>query len=454
MMKLHVVAGLVLTLSACVATRTPYNRPSIDLPARYVHADENAKASLNQWWQAFGDPNLDTLVAHALKSNTDLALAVLGVRAAQFQAHLAVTNPVVEAGYTYEQWTPLAGSFPATQFHSLTASATYQLDFWGQLRSLRDAAQWEVRATEVDRQNAALTLVVEVVGLYYQIAAFNHLITLQDQSIAYARSAFDLTKVLCDAGATSKLPMIDAELNIQNQEAARTRLAQQRDAARNALVIALGGMSWPKSAEMSVVPESPPPPVAADLPVSLLERRPDLRAAELRLRETLAQTDATRVSFYPTLSLTSSLGTASNGLSELISNPIASLAGVLAVPFVQYNQAKFATRLARVHYDIAVVTFQKTLLSALMEVDTALSERLHLAEEGVYLEKALRAAKTSENLNGVLYTAGAIPLRNWLDAQEKRRQLEISLVSSRLDRLQNYIILCRALGGDARDLVK
>src|SRR3984957_20470995 len=104
--------------------------------------------------------------------------------------------------------------------------------------------------------------------------------------------------------------------------------------------------------------------VASDLPASLLDRRPDLRAAEMRLRETLAQTDATRLSFYPNLSLTGSLGTASTRLSELVSNSLGSLAATLTAPFIQINQAHFATALARTQYDKAVVSFRKVLLQA------------------------------------------------------------------------------------------
>jgi hypothetical protein len=127
-------------------------------------------------------------------------------------------------------------------------------------------------------------------------------------------------------------------------------------------------------------------PTSGSILVSRTERRPDLRAAELRLRETLAQTDATRLSFYPNLSLTGSVGTASTGLSEIVSNPLGSLAATLSAPFIQVNQAHFATAVARAQYDKAVVSFRKTLLKALIDVDNALSARIQLAEEGANLE--------------------------------------------------------------------
>jgi outer membrane protein TolC len=118
-----------------------------------------------------------------------------------------------------------------------------------------------------------------------------------------------------------------------------------------------------------------PPAVDAGLPATLLDRRPDLRAAELRLRETLAQSDATRLSFYPNLALTGSVGTASTGLSELVSNPLGSLAATITAPFIQWNQSHFATALARTQYDEAVLRFEKSLWQALSDVYNALSAR-------------------------------------------------------------------------------
>ena len=158
------------------------------------------------------------------------------------------------------------------------------------------------------------------------------------------------------------------------------------------------------------------------------------------------------MSFYPNLSLTGSLGTASAGLSELVSNPLGSLAATLSLPFIQWNQAHFATVLARTQYDKAVVSFRKTLLQALIDVDNALSSRTQLAEEGAQMERSLDSAKTAERLYEIRYRAGAVSLRSWLDAQESRRQAEISLAGNRLAMLQNYATLCQSLGGGTQGL--
>lgn len=349
----------ILCLAGCNLMRAHYTRPDVAVPSTYPHADEAARATLEHWWESFGDLNLDALVAQALEVNNDLALAALNVRASQIQVHLAVINPTVAAGYTYDYSKPLTGGGPATQFHSLTASVSYEVDLWGQLGAVKDVARWEARATAEDRQSAALVLIGTTVSLYYQIAALNQRITLGDESVAYAQKTLDLVRRLAAAGGATKLEIAQAEQNLESQKAAQTELIEQRIETRNAIQVLLNGTAWPLLRELPAVPDGPPPAVASGLPASLLNRRPDLRAAEMRLRETLAQTDATRLSFYPNLSLTASVGTASTGLSELVSNPLGSLAAAVSLPFVQIDEAHFATALARTQYDKAVVTSEK-----------------------------------------------------------------------------------------------
>jgi NodT family efflux transporter outer membrane factor (OMF) lipoprotein len=448
---LFVVAMPVL-VNGCNLMRTAYVRPDAPVPPTYAHADEAAKAKLDHWWESFGDVNLSALVVQALQANNDLALAAINVRAAEIQTHLAVVNPLITAGYTYDYSRPLTAESSPTRFHSLTASVSYEVDLWGQLGALKDVARWEARASLEDRRSAALALIGTTVNLYYQIAALNQRIALGEQSVAYAQKTLDLVYVLAAAGSVTKLEVAQAEESLKSQKAVQTGLIEQRIETRNALHVALNGIAWPDSRELLAVPDAPPPPVAPDLPASLLDRRPDLRAAELRLRETLAGTDAVRLSFYPNLSLTGSLGTASTGLSELVSNPLGSLAAAVSVPFIQIDQAHFSTALARTQYEKAVVSVRKTLLQALIDVDNALSARSQFTDEGIELKQSLDAARIVEHLNEVRYRAGSVALQLWLASQETRRQSEIALVTNQLDRMQNYVTLCLALGGGADSL--
>ena len=176
------------------------------------------------------------------------------------------------------------------------------------------------------------------------------------------------------------------------------------------------------------------------------------QAAESRLRTLLALADATRVSFYPQVTLTGGVGTGGSEFAELLQNPVGTLAATLAAPFVQVNQARFSTALARNDYEAASVVFRATLMQALYEVENALSRRKQLTEEAGWLEKSLDSARQIERLHEARYRNGTVALQLWLDSQESRRQAELALAGNRLARLQNFTALCRALGGGANTL--
>jgi NodT family efflux transporter outer membrane factor (OMF) lipoprotein len=444
---LGITLSLALALPGCNAFRTTYQRPLATVPSNFAHAETEARASPDRWWENFNDPNLNAVVSEALRDNPDLALAALSVRAASLQTHLAVINPNVTAGYTYEASKPLNGAASTPQFHSLTASASYEIDLWHQFAAQRDVARWEERATREDRESAALLLTGSVVDLYFEIADLNLEISYGDANIADAEKLLHLVEILKSVGGATALDVAASEQTLEGQKAAQSALIKARVERRNALAVLLAGTPWPETQELATLPDESPPAVDSGIPATLLDRRPDLRAAELRLRETLAQTDATRLSFYPNLALTGSLGTASTGLSELVSNPLGNLAATLTAPFVQWNQARFATALARTQYDASVLRFKRTLWQALSDVDNALSARTQLEEQNTALARSLENARTTERLTEIRYRAGAVSLSSWLDAKALRRQAEVALAGNRLARLENYATICQALGG-------
>jgi NodT family efflux transporter outer membrane factor (OMF) lipoprotein len=435
-------------LASCSTFRTAYERPEAPMPLNYPHADENARALLNRWWRHFNDQQLNSLVDLALKESNDLALALLRVKAAKTQARISVINPTLSASYIDEYSRPLShDSLLYPRSRSLAGTVTYEVDLWGQLRAQRDSAAWEAKATEEDRQAAVLLLIGATANLYYEIAALNEQIAIGELSIQHARRSLNFVRTRTVAGADSKLDLAQSEQLLSAREAAQTLLTQERVEARNALTVLLGGHLWPEQSELATLPQNPPPAVDSGLPAALLARRPDVRAAELRLRETLANTDAARLAFYPQISLTGALGSASSGLTQLLQDPAATIAGVITIPFIQVNQAKFASQLARTQYDEAAVAFRQTLLKGLYDVDDALSARRQLADQGEHLEASLSEAKKMERFSEVRYRAGSASLGAWLDAQEARREAEAALSSNRLARLQNYVTLCEALGG-------
>ncbi|MBJ9881532.1 TolC family protein, partial [Burkholderia cenocepacia] len=203
----------------------------------------------------------------------------------------------------------------------------------------------------------------------------------------------------------------------------------------------------PRAAEPAALPDAAPPDVAAGLPASLLGRRPDLRAAEFRLRESLAQVDATRTSFYPTFTLTGSAGTTSTSLERVLTNPVGTLGLGLALPFIQWNTMQLQIRVSKSQYEEAVVGFRQRLYTALAEVENALSARVQLEREAEQRTLSLAQAQRAERLAAARFAAGATAVQPWLDQQQVLRSAQSADELTRLNRLNNQMKLYRALGG-------
>lgn len=450
-------AGAGAALSVCIgltACGTLYRTPTPEqppLPSRFPHATQvTDPAPLDGWWHAFNDPELDALVDAVLQRNDTLAAAALHLKAAQLQVHLAVTNPTVSASVDYANSKPLSGHTPSIQSDALAASVSYDLDLWGTLAATRDAATWEAHAAAQDRDSVGIILVANTVDDYFQIASLNQLLTLSDQDVAAAEQQLALTQVLKGAGGATALDVATAQQNLDAQVANHASLVEQRVEARHALSVLLDDEDWPAARERAAIPQGPLPAVDAGIPASVLGHRPDLRAAELRLRESLATVEATRRSFYPDLSLTGSVGTNSVSLGNLLANPLGTLGATLTFPFLQVDHAIFATQVARVNYDAAAATFRQTLRQALTDVDNALSARAQYQIQIDALDHSLQEAITVEHLTEVLYHAGSVPLQTWLTDQATRRAAAEALVNTRLLAIQNYATLCLALGGGPR----
>jgi outer membrane protein TolC len=222
---------------------------------------------------------------------------------------------------------------------------------------------------------------------------------------------------------------------------------QQRVQARNALAILFDGPPGAAMSEAARLPDGALPDVQPGLPASLLTRRPDLRAAELRLREALSTVDSTRASAYPVLSLTGSVGGTSSALSKVLSDPTGTLGAGLVLPFVQWRDVQRAVDVSKADYEVAVLGYRQAWYQALSDTETALSARVQLDAQADKLRQAVQAARDAERLSEVRYRAGSVALKTWLDAQETRRQAENNLAQVQLSRLGALVTVYQAVGG-------
>ncbi|MEB2607599.1 efflux transporter outer membrane subunit [Burkholderia cenocepacia] len=446
--RLGAFACAAVLLAGCAGARHD-PLPAVAIPANWaapVAAD--APAATGDWWRSFGDPQLDALIDDALRANNDLAIAAIRVYRAQLQAGLVDTNltPNVTLGANGAVSRTL-DTHQMSRSSGVNGSLSYELDLWGRLAALRDAARWEADATAADLEAARLSLIGTTAALYWQIGYLNRQIALGDANIAYAERTLALVRSRHTAGAVSGLDLAQAEQSLAAQRAAQTQLIQQRTENRHALAILFDRPPQQLAAEPSALPDAAPPNVAAGLPASLLGRRPDLRAAEFRLRESLAQVDATRTSFYPTFTLTGSAGTTSTSLERVLTNPVGTLGLGLALPFIQWNTMQLQIRVSKSQYEEAVVGFRQRLYTALAEVENALSARVQLEREAEQRALSLAQAQRAERLAAARFAAGATAVQPWLDQQQVLRSAQSADELTRLNRLNNQMKLYRALGG-------
>lgn len=440
-------------LSACATSNvTPLSRATqtASLPAAYPHATPELtarQASTDPWWRNFGDARLDRLVDQVLAQNYSLASATILVRRAQLQAGLAgdALLPQVTGGGSVSTSRDTKGV--TGDNGSANVSVAYVVDLFGRLGAERDAARWEARATEQDLRATALALTGTTVNLYWQLGYLNDRIATGEENLAYARKVLELVNVQHRAGAVSGIEVSEAQQSVQNQETSQSQLIQQRVETRNGLTLLLGGQAWSEADEPQALPSNAAPGLSPGVPADLLARRPDLRAAELRLRSGLSGVDASRASFYPQITLTGGASGASTDLGDILSNPVATLGVGVTLPFLNWNQNRLNLRISEADYEKSVLDFRQTLLTALQDTDNALSSITQLTVQTDRGEAALASATRAANLYELRYRSGAVALRIWLDAQQSQRTNEQSLAQTRLAQLQAYVTLYQALGG-------
>ena len=444
---------LALALGGCGSLiSTPYQQPAVSVPANWQQLAAQQAGSSADWWKAFGDPQLDHLVEQALARNNDLGSALLNTRRARLLAGLArdAQWPQASSGISADRSRALRGEGSTAHSYSLTGSVRWEADLWNRLGSATDAAELEALATEQDYAATRLSLIGTVATLYWQIAYLNERLAASAASIGYARQTLALVQVQYDAGKASSLELAEARQSLESQLASEVDLRQQRVEQRNALAVLFDGATPVEIDEPRSLVQTSLPPVDARLPASLLARRPDLRAAELRLRSSLKNVDITRASYYPDLSLTGTLGYSSDALGNLLRNPVGALGAGITLPFLQYRQMQLNIDVSKTDYELAVTRFRQTLYEALVDVENNLAGRRHYAEQAGMRTRALEAAQEAERIYRIRYQSGAETLQSWLNAQETRRSAEITLAENHLNQLLNFITLNQALGGDAQ----
>ncbi len=456
--KLTMLCAMLVASSmlvGCAAmVKTPYHAPAVQTPSSFQY-DKTQVASnyanyADRWWTLFGDTQLNQLVDQVIAKNTDLAVAGITLRQARLKAGLAADQqgPRVNSSVSTSQNIDVNSGDRSSNGLSLNAGVSYELDLFGKLARQTEAAKWEALATAQDLQATAQTLIGTTTKLYWQLAYLNESLSTAQQSLATSEKLYSLVNTQYQAGAVSGLDLTQAEQSVQSQKANLSQIQQSLVETRTALAVLLHiPVQQLNIQEPQRLPQVNLPQIQAGLPASILSRRPDLRAAELRLRETLATKDATTASYYPSISLTGSLGSSSTSLTELIKNPVLALGANLSLPFLQYNDMKKNIAISQLDYEKAIIQYRQTLYQAFADVENALSARTELNQQVQFQQRNLELAEKAERLTDVRYRNGAIALKNVLDQQQTTRTARLSLVNTKQSQYNAYVTLMQALGG-------
>ncbi len=453
-------AALALALAGCsMAPR--YQRPEAPVAAAFPATAGPASASAADglgWRQVFGDPRLQALVALALEQNRDLRVASLNVELvrAQYRIQRGQQLPQVgaSAGGTV-QHTPAdlspSGRAGTSEAWSVGAGVTgFELDLFGRVRSLSEAALEQYLSTEEARRSAQLALVAGVASQYLAGRAFEEQVTLARETLEAAASALALTRRLAEAGRVSELDLRTAEAQVETARFNLAAVEQQRARAENALTLLVGGP----------LPAGMPPPspldegqvvaeLQAGLPSEVLVRRPDVLAAEHALRSANAVIGAARAAFFPTITLTAFGGTASASLDGLFAAGSTSWSFVprITLPIFTAGALRASLDVAEVRKSIEVARYERAIQGAFREVADALVARAWIDEQ----LKAQSARVTAEvrrfKLSELRYRNGVDSYLTLLTAQRDLFAARQQLIQTRLARLDNRIDLYKALGG-------
>ena len=455
-----VIAAVVL--SACTSMVPDYQRPAAPVPAGFPFDAANASSATaadTDWQVFFQDMRLKRLIDLALQNNRDLRVAVLNIEQAraQYQLNRANELPTVNVGASGTRQ-PGANGNSSTLYSAGLLVTGYELDLFGRLRALSEAAQAQLLATVEARKTVQISLISQVAITYLSLRADDDLLRVARDTLASREESLRLTRLRFDQGVSSELDFRLAESLTEGARVALAQATRQRALDQNALNLLIGQALTAETA--GALPEGLPltgqgllSDLPAGIPSELLVRRPDVRQAEQQLLAANANIGAARAAFFPHITLTASVGTASAQLSGLFgAGSFAwSFAPQLLMPIFDAGRNQANLDASKVVREIAIAQYEKAVQSAFREVADALASRTTLSEQLRAQAAQANAEEIRLRLTDLRYRNGAANYFEVLDAQRSVFAARQAVVQLQLLQTQNLVSLFKVLGGGWRD---
>jgi NodT family efflux transporter outer membrane factor (OMF) lipoprotein len=456
----------VATLLTACNVGPDYVRPTAAVPAAFGEsapwrvAQPRDNAQRGPWWHIYEDPRLNGLMEQVTFSNQSLKAAEATYRQARALVQAAASGyyPQVSAGALLERARSNSSNRSGTSSnYLLSAAASWELDLWGRVRRSVEASRADAQASAADLESLRLSIQAELVGDYFQLRTIDAQKRLLDETVSSYGQYLELTRNRHAAGVASPADVFQAETQLRSSQAQAIDLGVERAHLEHAIALLIGRA--PAEFTLTPIPlDGTPPPSPPGLPSRLLERRPDIAAAERRVAAANARIGVATAAYYPAITLSSSAGFASSSLSNWLSWPghVWALGSAIAQTVYDGGLRGAQVDEARATYEATVADYRQTVLTAFQEVEDNLAALRILEQEAAAQDQALRAARQSLAITTNQYRAGIVGYLNVIVAQTTALELERDSVDLMGRRMAASVKLVKGIGGgwNAADLAE
>ncbi len=437
-----------------------YQRPPIDAPKAFQYEPQDAADTANTvWWTQFGDPVLDALIAEALANNRSVKIAAANVEQAAGILTQTRSQLFPQVGYDatgQRARSTEAGAAPElarlvpnpdTSYQALL-SASWEIDLWGRIRRLTEAARANLLATDDARQGVILSLVASVASNYIQLRGLDEQLAVSQRTLGTYADSVKLFELQFKYGQVSQMNVAQAQSQYESAAAQIPQIENQIAQTENALSVLLGRNPGP-IARGKTIHELRLPVAPAGVPSQLLTRRPDLMQSEEQLIAANAQIGAAKALYFPTISLTGALGSASADLSNLFTGPARtwSYAGQIIGPIFTFGAVSGQVAQAEAAQRGALQSYQLSIQNAFADVDNSLVASQKLKEQLAAQQKLVDALSTYSRLARLQYNGGYTSYSTVLQAEQALFPAELQLAAVKSSLFASSVTVYKAMGG-------
>lgn len=450
--QLYIALATVLFLgfSSCRIGQK-YARPDLDLPAQLEAGADSVSVADIPWKSLYTDTVLQGLISVALENNKDMKMAAAKIKEmmAAKRISFAAMFPEVDARvYGQKEQLNYGGDNPKPDpEYGGKLALSWELDLWGNLRWANEAGIAAYMQSVEARRALQLTIVAEVAAGYYELCALDRELGIVQQTLAARREGLRLAKLRFEGGLTSETAFSQAQVELARTETLLPSLERKIKIKENDLSMLLGRYAGDIPRGRLLSEQQLPDMLPVGLSSSLLERRPDMRQAEQRLREANARVGVAHTDLFPKIRLTGNLGFESEELGDFVKSPAWFLAGDLLQPLFAMGKNKARLKVAKARYEQEVYGYQKRVLGAFKEVNNALVTIRKVKEVRASRARLEAAAQKYVDLAQLQYINGVTSYMDVLDAQRGLLDAQIGLNNAVLDELLSVVYLYKALGG-------